>query len=201
MSNPMYGFVLLPDQLNLRKIVDVNNKIFPHSPLRLDKEYTLPHCTVLQAPIRINFDHQTFLNKFKNFYGFKHEPQTKLGNLYQDNKTVLIDVVNARWLSDFNEHMVHEVASFIDVPSVPKNLILENEAQKESYNLTGYKRNLSAYSPHFTVAVDNEEEFEKETFPAVTGTVRFRSLAFCKHGNYGKIEKVISSVQLPFQWD
>jgi len=204
MSAQMYGFVLLPDQTNLRKMVEINNSVFPASPLQLDKEYTLPHCTVLQAPIRNTFDYQSSLEKFVGFSGFKHEPRTEIGTMYQDGYAVLIDVDNARWLSDFNAYMVREVSEFIDVPPVGKDTVFENSDQELSYSLTGYKRNLAAYSPHFTIAVNEGKDkasFDPSANTALGATVRFRKLAFCKHGQYGKVAQVISSVDLPFQWD
>lgn len=196
----MYGFVLLPDKLTEAKLITVNNTLFPE-PLKLDAETHVPHVTVLQAPLFPGFNPAGFLETFKQSYPLRHEPKAKLGELqYVRDYWMFFNVENPDWLQKLNALIVEEVRDYIDVAAAPTPSSFATEAEQQSYNLTGYKYNLDAYNPHFTMGVGEDLVVDQKS--GLEGLkVPFRKLAFCKHGEFGQVDRIIDSVSLPFSWD
>lgn len=198
----MHGFVLLPDKLTEAKLVEFNNANFP-APLKLDTVISAPHVTVLQAPIRIGFKATSYLEKFKASYPLHHEPKANIGELAHVNgHWVFLKVANPRWLQQLNEMIVDAVADWIDVSAAPKQSTFRNDAERNSYEKTGYKHNLESYSPHFTVGVQDSTGSALPDASHLTGLrVPFRQLAFCEHGEHGQILNILETIHLPYTWD
>jgi hypothetical protein len=201
----MHGFVLLPDKMTEAKIVEFNNTHFSE-PLKLIPGLIPPHVTVLQAPIRTGFKATPFLEHFRASYSLKHEASTRIGELSLVNDSWLfLGVQNASWLKELNRLIVDSVADWIDVSAAPAKDVFSNEAERTSYEKTGYRYNLEAYSPHFTVGVVEDTNTETIILPGsqdlVGRRVNFRQLAFCEHGPHGQIKNVLESIPLPSNWD
>lgn len=195
----MFGFVLIPDRKVLNRAIEMNKKV-ESSVLLLDDAIVLPHLTVLQAPIQSSFNYEEALDLFRDYTGFSYEPKTQISELYQQDKYIMLGVQNAKWLSDFNRLIVEYTSSFIDVPEIDSAKTFSNEAQLNSYKATGYRFNLDAYAPHFTVAVSDENvSLPGNTLSGVN--VRFHSLAYAEHGENGSIKRILSSRQLPMTWN
>lgn len=195
----MFGFVLIPDRNVLKRTIELNKQV-KNSLLQLDENIVLPHLTVLQAPIQSSFDYETALDLFRDYTGFSYEPKTQIGELYQQDNYIMLSVKNSKWLADFNRITVEYTSPFIDVPEIPADKVFKTNEQLESYKATGYRFNLDAYAPHFTVAV-SEENVELPGNVLSGANVRFHSLAFAEHGENGSIKKVLSSRQLPMTWN
>ena len=195
----MFGFVLIPDRKVLNKTIEMNKQV-ENSVLALDDAITLPHLTVLQAPIRSSFNYEEALDLFRDYAGFSYEPKTQIGELYQQDKYIMLGVKNAKWLADFNRLIVEYTSSFIDVPEIDSSKTFNNEAQRNSYKATGYRFNLDAYAPHFTVAVSDENLTLPENILSGV-SVRFHSLAYAEHGDNGSIRRILSARQLPMTWN
>lgn len=194
----MFGFVLIPNRSVLVKSVELSNSLEGNL-IPSDTTIRLPHLTVVQAPIRSSYDWKTGLEKFRNYAGFAYEPRTSIGKFYQQDKYIMLGVNNAKWLSTFNELIVNDVAPHVDVPEVGDKTFA-SAAEEESYLKTGYKRNLKAYEPHITIGVTEvpavlpESTLERQH-------IRFHSLAFAEHGEYGTIKRILGEVPLPVAWD
>lgn len=191
----LLGFVLKPDMRTINTSIELNNQI-PNSELVLDKNFFLPHVTVLQANIRNSFDYKKVLREARTYPGFKQELKTTTGDIYQDNNYVMWGLKNDRWLEVFNQYLVHVAAPHISVPEPTKPF--RTPQQEKSYNLTGYIYNLEAYSPHITLGVTDVETVLPQ--PA-SSRILFHELLFCEHGLNGKIQRVIDRQPLPVSWD
>lgn len=197
----MHGFVLLPDKLTETQLIELNNTHFDE-PLHLDAVSTLPHVTVLQAPIRNGFKATSFLEQFKASSQLQKEPKANLGTLeYVEDHWLFFTVTNPSWLKELNETVVTALDGWIDVEAAPVKTEFANDAQRISYEKTGYRFNLEAYSPHFTVGVSDEPVVLPHVSHLENRRVPFRTLAFCEHGEHGKITRVLETVTLPFSWD
>ena len=197
----MHGFTLLPDKKTEAKLIHLNQKYF-REPLALNDHTAVPHVTVLQAPIRSGFTATPFLEEFKNSDLLNREPKANLSSLkYVNDHWLFFEVTNPSWLKQLNELIVHSVSDWIDVDAAPKKTEFRNEAERVSYEKTGYRYNLESYSPHFTVGVADKVD-ELPAVPELEQMrVPFRKLAFCEHGEHGQIVRVLESVNLPFSWD
>lgn len=197
----MHGFALLPDKLTEAKLVTFNNTNFPE-PLKLDTSVAVPHVTVLQAPIRAGFKATPFLEEFKASYPLRHEPKANLGKLMQVNEHwIFMEVTNPHWLQQLNALVIEAVADWIDVDAAPKPSSFRNEAERISYEKTGYRYNLESYSPHFTVGVKDEVADLPDASHLTGLRVPFRQLAFCEHGEHGEIVNILETIHLPYTWD
>jgi len=198
------GFVLIPDRQVLQEAIALN-KTFDSNELKLDLDYHVPHVTVLQTFFSPNFDYKAALQELRTYRGFTKEARTLLGEfrtLETHNHTSITwwNVNGAEWLTTFNSELIEKLQQFIVRPDDADKLIFESPAAKESYELTGYARNLKAYEPHITVAVGGEEN--KNISSKLTGKpVRFHRLAFVEHGDLGEITRILAEEELPVSWE
>lgn len=196
-NGSMYGFSLLPDSITENKIIAWNNTHFPE-PLFLDSVFTKAHMTLVQAPFRRGFNPKDAMEELAE--QFKSEPKTWAGTLKQDRDYIFLTMQNPEWMSKLNELAVNSVKDQLDLADVPKPKIFENEKEQKSWELTGYRFNLEAYDPHFTVGISDEPAALPPT--GLEGErVSFRKLVFSEHGPHGRISRIIETVHLPFSWD
>lgn len=200
----MFGFVLLPEKRVTDECVRLSGEL-SGSRVKLDGSVALPHVTVLQAPIRGDFDWRGSLRKFRDFRGFVNEPRSVVGGLVWADKFMFLGVENVSWLADFNRLIVNDVSAFVDVPDKPDGFETWSDVEQDSFLKTGYRRNLGAFYPHVTLGFfGNDVERQGVSLPVsgLTGSrFRFKSLAFVEHGEHGVIKKVLGEELLPFSWD
>lgn len=199
MSHRMFGFVLFPNRTIMKEAVKLSNTIENNLSIN-DLETQIPHVTVLQAPINLRFNYQEALDEFRDYAGFNVEPRTMLGNVYQQDKYVMWGLDNAGWLSRFNSIIVNKLAEHIIVPD-SKDEKFATTAEEESFKLTGYKRNLSAFEPHITLGKTVTPVTDLPNTGDVNRYVKFHTLAFTEHGSNGAIIKILDSRNLPVNWD
>lgn len=194
------GFVLLPDKQTERKLIHMNNTLFPDI-IRLDAEQTLPHVTVVQTYFKTGFNPAPFLEQFKNSPTLASEPKVTVDRYIEDDGYVLAEFREAAWLNTLNKVIIDAVKDWIDVEQ-SEPTTYKNDAEKVSWEVTGYKRNLDAYSPHFTLGVTAGTPVNIPSLQeAGVNRVAFRRLVFCEHEDNGAIKNVISSIHLPFTWN
>ena len=194
-----FGFVLLPTISTEKQLITLNQK-YPTSLIKLDKTVVLPHCTLLQASFEYNFNYTPIMETIRNYPAFKHPPKTQIGETTVDGKYVLVKIINSSWLKLLNKTIIEEVKDFIVKPQLAE-LQFHSEAKKRSFLTTGHKYNLDAYNPHFTVAYNEENNLEDIISDLIGTTIQFQRLAYCEHGDYGTIKKVIEIINLPYHWD
>jgi len=195
----MNGFVLFPDKLTHKQLVDVGAS-FPDS--EIDLSVALPHVTVLQAPFKNGFNPAATLKKFAGDRFVSHELRAHLGSLKQvDQHWLFLEVMNTAPLKELNSRIIADVEDWIDVAAAPVPKKTMTDAEQASYDRTGYRYNLEAYAPHFTVGVV-DSVVKVPAVPELTGSwVPFRQLAFCEHGEHGQITRVLDQVDLLSSWD
>jgi hypothetical protein len=195
----MNGFVLFPDKLTEKQLVNVGS-LFPDS--QLDLTVALPHVTVLQAPFKEGFKPAATLKKFAGNQFVNHELRAHLGSLKQiDQHWLFLEVMNTAPLKELNAQIIADVEDWIDVAAAPVPTKAMTDVEQESYNRTGYRYNLEAYAPHFTVGVVDSAVKLPVAFELTGSWVPFRRLAFCEHGDHGQITRVLDQVDLLSSWD
>ncbi len=193
----MYGFSLLPDASTEQQLVAWNNTHLPE-PLTLDTVFTKTHVTLVQAPFRKGFSPKEAMGQLAE--QFKFIPETHVGDVKQEGDYVMVSIANPAWLAELNRLAVNLVKDDLDLTGLVAPESFGNPAQKESWETTGYKYNLEAYDPHFTVGITSNPSFFSPT--GLEGKrVSFRKLVFSEHGPHGRISRIIESVPLPFSWD
>lgn len=196
------GFVLLPDKQTEKKIVSLNNDFFPNSSITLNTEQALPHVTVVQTYFTNGFNPAPFLEKFKNIAPLATEPKVTASHFSHDGQFSFIEFREAAWLTTLNRIIIEEVEDWIDTDQAEPSTFA-NTSEEESWNRTGYKRNLDAYRPHFTIGKEDEEGYRNlPDFSSVNlKRVAFRRLVFCEHNENGAITNILDSIHLPFTWN
>lgn len=195
------GFVLLPDKLTEQKIITLNNTTFTEGVI-LSKEQALPHVTVVQTYFKNGFNPEPFLDKFTSIAPLAKEPKVSASHFSHDGRLAFIEFREAAWLTTLNRIIIEEVENWIDTDQAEPSTFA-NASEEESWNRTGYKRNLDAYRPHFTIGSGDENTFKKlPDFQEIQlNRIAFRRLVFCEHGENGVISKELASIHLPFTWN
>ncbi len=198
------GFVLIPDRRALTEAIELS-KLIHNNELELDLTYRIPHVTVLQTYFLPGFDYKTALKTLRSYSGFNSEPQTKFGDIrtlstHNHSEITWWNVAGAEWLTEFNRELIETFAPYIVKPTDSEQKSFESPAAKESYEITGYERNLGAYEPHITIAVGGKKN-NPISSTLIGDRVRFHRLAFVEHGELGEIKNILASEDLPFSWD
>lgn len=204
MDNRKIGFVLIPDARAVNESIRLNEAI-PDNQLKLDKEWHVPHVTVLQTYFRPGFDYKGALKAAREHYGFNREASTLFNGITIQDADRLEDIiwwniVNAEWLKTLNRKLVELNEEYIIKPTSTTGLKFKNPQAEESFLRTGYSRNLEAYEPHITLGI-SATPWQPDVSSMSGERVRFHRMCVVEHGPFGEIHNVLASETLPVSWE